>query len=107
MLTASHLFAGLHPVSTQSGKCGRVQFCTRFRVLPAQVSHLLGIRNVGAEPLRLSKAEQIFAPTSQIHQADTPASAHRVTKIEGKLKVSRENVRILRRAFFVAPDDRR
>lgn len=52
-------------------------------MFPTQVSHLLGIRDVRAKPLRLSEAEQIFTPTSQIHQTDTPASTHRVIKIEG------------------------
>lgn len=52
-------------------------------MFPAQVSHLLGIRNVRAKPLRLSEAEQILTPTPQVHPTDTSASTHRVIKIEG------------------------
>lgn len=52
-------------------------------MLSAQITHLLSIRNVGAESLRLSKAEQIFTSASQIHQANSPTSTHCVIEIEG------------------------
>lgn len=75
--------SGLHPVTSQPGKCGRVQFCARLRVLSAQVTHLFGIWDAGAKSLRFPQAEQIFTIATQVHQADSSASANCSTQTQG------------------------
>lgn len=63
----------LDPVPTQPGECRRVQLCAGLRVLPAQEPHLSGLRDAGAEPLRLPQAEQVLATPPQVHTAHSGA----------------------------------
>lgn len=84
---------GLHPVTTQSGKRGWVQLCARLRVLPAQIPHLLGLRDVRAESVWFFEAKQILTPAVEIYPTDSPTSTHCSIEAQGKTcnsKSSRE-----------------
>lgn len=70
VLRAAGSDRGVDPVPAQSGECRRVQLCPGAGVLPAQKSHLPGVRDAGAEPVRLPEAEQILPVASEVHKAD-------------------------------------
>jgi serine/threonine protein kinase len=56
-------------------------------VLPAQKPHLLGVRNVGTESVRLSQAEQIQSTAPQVHPSYFATSAHGSPEAEGNQSI--------------------
>lgn len=57
-------------------------------MLPAQEPHLSGVRDAGAEPLRLPQTEQVQSVAAEIHQAHPTAGAHGIAQTKGELLVS-------------------
>jgi len=53
-------------------------------MLPAQKSHLPGLRNARAEFIRFPQAEQIQPPPLKVHQAHPAASSHGSPKTQSK-----------------------
>lgn len=71
---------GIDPFAPQPGECRRVQFCAGLWVLSAQEPHLPGLWDAGAEPLRFSQAEQVFAAAAQVHKAHSGAGESQLLK---------------------------
>ena len=69
-------YTGLDPLPSLERKRRGVQLRARLRVLPAQGSHLLGVRDARTEPLRLPQAEQVHPPPTQQHQTHRAAGKH-------------------------------
>lgn len=69
--------SGGDPCAFERRERGRAQRGARSGVLSAPQSHLLGLRNAGAEPLRLPQAEQIQPAASENHQAHPAAGTLR------------------------------
>ena len=71
-----------HPVAARPRERGRVQSGARLRGLPAQAPHVSRVRDAGAEPVRLSQAEQVLASAAQVHSARGAAGAVRAEQAE-------------------------
>lgn len=76
------IFAGEHFVQVEPRECGRLQLCASVRVLPAPEPYLFGVRNAGAELVRLSQAEQVLAVATQVHPTHSPTSVDSFAKAE-------------------------
>lgn len=56
-------------------------------MLPASIAHVSRVRDAGAEPVRLSEAEQVLSAPSQVYPADTAAGAHGTVEAQGELAI--------------------
>ncbi|KAG5830153.1 hypothetical protein ANANG_G00316420, partial [Anguilla anguilla] len=74
---------GGHPGAAERRVRRRPQLRARLRVLPARGPHLPGVRDAGAEPLRLPQAEQVQPAAPALHPARAAAGGRRPAQAQG------------------------
>lgn len=100
VLRAARTDRGLHSAATVRGERGRVQLRARFRMLHAQESHLLGVRDARTESVRFPQVQQLSAATTQIHPSNHAAGSHCAAQTQGKRR-SKKNFFLLFNFFEI------